>query len=159
MTKRSLLLASVAAGALLLAGCSEQERREIRDQKERVANYAAEQARRAHEYATDIAAAVKRDKDVLDAETSRQLHRNMTALGKLAAVLAAIGGVIGFVVYSVRRLGERVSAERTKRHDMTVRAIAADPHLRPDHREKLYLTAVEAANRGGVPRLGYGGGA
>lgn len=159
MTKRSLLLASVAAGALLLAGCSEQERREIRAKEERVANYAAEQARQAQKYATDIAAAVQRDKNALDAETSRQLHRNMTVLGQLAAVLAAIGGVIGFIVYCIGRLGERVSKERTKRHDMTVRAIAADPHLRPDHREKLYLRAVEAGNQGGTPRLGYGGGA
>jgi len=159
MKFRSLLLARVAAGALLLAGCSEQERREIRIQEERIANFAAEQMRQAQRYATDVAAGVQRDKNVLDAETSRQLHRNMTVLGQLAAVLAAIGGVIGFALYCIRRLGERVSEERTKRHDMTVRAIAADPHLRPDHREKLYLRAVEAGNQGGVPRLGYGGGA
>ena len=158
MTKR-IFIVSAVAGALLLGGCSEAERREIRVVEERIAAEAARQQRLAAEYVANLAEDTKRLANELDAETSRQLHRNMTVLGQLAAVLAALGGVIGFVVYSVRRLGERVSEERTKRHDMTVRAIAADPHLRPDHREKLYLRAVEAGNQGGVPRLGYGGGA
>lgn len=159
MKIRSLLLASVAAGALLLGGCSEQERREVRAHERAIANFAAEQARKAQEYAADLAAAVQRQKNELDAETARQRNQNLTVLGKLASVLAAIGGVIGFTVYCIYRLGERVSEERTKRHDMTVRAIVSDPNLKPDHRERLYLRAVDSANRGGTPRLGYGGGA
>lgn len=154
---KHIALALVMTGALLMSGCSEQERREIRIQKERIANYAADQARQAQQYATDIAAAVQRDKNVLDAETDRQFHRNMTALGRLLGILAAVAGVIGFIVYSVRRLGERHVEERTKRHAQNLKSIEADPHLRPDQRENLYRTAIKAANSGGAPRIGYGG--
>lgn len=152
-TATALMLISL----VLLGGCSEQERREIRAQKERIANYAADQARQAQQYATDIAAAVQRDKDVLDAETDRQLHRNLTALGRLLGILTAIAGVVGFIVYSVRRLGERHVEERTKRHAQNLKSIEADPHLRPDQRENLYRTAIEASNSGGAPRISYGG--
>ncbi|EKE68465.1 hypothetical protein [Oceanibaculum indicum] len=157
MTKRQLLLACVAAGALLLAGCSEQERREARAAQERIAAEAAYQQRLAAEYVAKVTAETQRLADELSAETKRQLHRNLTALARLAAVLAAVSGVIAFVVFCIRRLGERHLEERTKRHAMNLMAIEADTRLRPEQRENLYRAAVESANRGGTPLIGYAG--
>ncbi len=157
MTRRQLMLAGVAAGALLLAGCSEQERREIRAQEERIAAEAARQQRLAMQYATDVAAETKRLADQLQAETDRLFNEDLTAVLQVVSILVVSCGLLAFVVYSFRRLGEFVSGERTKRHDMTLKALVSDPHLSPQQREKVYLRLAEAANRGGTPLLGYGG--
>lgn len=134
MTRRQLMLASVAAGALLLAGCSEKERMEAIRAKEAV-----------EKYKIDVAAITQRRKDELDAVTAQRWDELESGVLKVLAIVGSIGGVIGFIAYSIRRLGERHLAERTTRHEMNLKAIVADPHLSPESREKLYRTAVEAA--------------
>lgn len=157
MTIRQLLLGSVALAALLLAGCSEQERREARASQERIAAEAAYQQRLAAEYAANVAAETQRLADAMFAETQRQWGRNVADLLSFLGVLAAIAGVISFVVFCVKQLGVRVSEERTKRHAMNLRAIETDTRLRPEQRENLYRAAVEASNRSGTPLIGYAG--
>lgn len=156
---KKLAIIGVLVGAVVLTGCSEQERREIRAKEERIARYEADQRRAAADYAAKLDAETQRWKNTLDAETDRQFNENLTGLAKLLGTLAAIGAVITFVIYSIRRLGERHLEERTKRHAQNLKAIEADPHLRPEDRRDLYRAAVEAANKGGTPLLGYAGSA
>lgn len=157
---------TVAAAILLLAGCDQQERRDIRQQQERIAAEQAKQQRIAAQYAADLAAEnerhrnvlaaeTRRRKDIVDAETQRDWNRRKEALGVVVAVALAVGGVLVFVVYSIRRLGERAAEERTKRQAQILMAIEADPNLKPEHRQALYGAAIEAASHGGGSVLGY----
>tara|TARA_R110002167_G_scaffold180854_4_gene381044 strand:- start:1709 stop:2164 length:456 start_codon:yes stop_codon:yes gene_type:complete len=147
-------VAIAVAATLLLGGCSEQERREQRQHEARIAAEQAKQQRMAAQYTADVIAETQRRKNVLDAETARQRTRQVTSFFKVAAALASIGGVVAFVVHSIRRLGEHTTVERTKRHAMNLKAIEADPHLSPTYRSQLYGRAIEAASHGGPPLLG-----
>jgi outer membrane murein-binding lipoprotein Lpp len=155
--RKQAIIAAAVAGTLLLGGCSERERREMREKEVRIAAEQARQQRILNQHIADLNAETLRQNNVLAAETARQRNYNLTALGKVIAFLSAIGGVIGFAVYSIRRLGERHLEERTKRHAQNLKAIEADPNLKPNDRKELYRAAVEAANQGGTPLLGYAG--
>lgn len=170
MTK-PIFAALMVAGALLLGGCSEEERREFRQHKERIAAETARQARLGVQYAADVAAETQRIKDKLVAETqrladtlaaqtSRERSRELVGLGKIAVLIAGIVGWFVWVVYSFRRLGETHLTERTKRHEMTLKVIEASPHLKPEQRGELLRKAIEA-NGKSAPLIGYtaGGGA
>lgn len=165
MRKPGLLVCTIAA-MIALGGCSEQERREAREQQERIAAEAAHQQRLAAQYAAELseetrrrnnvlAAETQRIQDALDAETERRFDQHMSMLGRFALVVAGVGGVIGWIVYSIRRLGEKHTEERTKRHEHILKAILADSNVSPDHRRELYGRAIEAANKGGTPLIGY----
>ena len=156
-TKSAFFAVSVALTMTFMTGCSEQERREIRQQEAQIEAEKARQWRIAEQYRIETAAETARRKNVLNAETKRQLNENLTLLGQIAAFLAAISGVIGFLIYCIRRLGEKHVEERTKRHHQNLKALEADPHLRPEDRRDLYRAAIEVANKGGTPLLGYQG--
>ena len=152
---KHVFIAVAVAGALLLGGCSEEERRESRAHQERIAAEQARQERLAAEHAADLAAETQRRKDVHAAETARHNSNNRKMLGQVVAFLAAIGGVIAFAVHSMRRVAERHLEERTERHGMSLRSIENNPNLTPRDRVALYHVAFEAANHGGTPLLGY----
>lgn len=151
--RRQAMVAVAVAGALLLGGCSEKERREIREQEIRIAAEQAKQQRILNQHVADLNAETLRRRNVLAAETERRRSENMTALGKVAVVLAVIGGVIGFAVHSFRRLAEKQSEERTKRHNLNLMAIEANPDLHPDERKDLYRIAFREAGRSGGTAL------
>lgn len=173
-------LALALAGALLLGGCGEDERREIRAQQERIAAVDARESRLAQEYATRLAAETQRKANELAAQTQRIANELATetrrlaqlaieetkrqraklignvaeTLGFVGLVAAALGGAIGWIILCMRRLGERHMAERTKRHEISLKAIETDPHLSPDHRKELYHVAVETSGKP-QPLIGY----
>lgn len=162
--KKALLLPAALAVVMALSACSEEERRAARESQERIAAQQAYEQRLAQEFAAKLTAETQRRRDALAAETQRrknteaaetqrQFHEEMTALGKLLGVLGVVGAVIGAVVHSIRRLGEKHTEERTKRHESNLRAIMADEHISSDDRARVYMAAIEAANRGGTPLL------
>tara|TARA_R110002074_G_scaffold196187_6_gene362979 strand:+ start:46 stop:537 length:492 start_codon:yes stop_codon:yes gene_type:complete len=155
MKCRYLFIAAALTGALLVGGCSEQERREIREKEIRIAAEQAKQQRILNQYVADLSAETQRQENAHDAATEREFNENLTLLGRVIAFLAAIGGVIGFAIHSVRRLGEKIAVERTARHAQNLKAIEADPNLTPQQRENLFRAAIEAANQAGTPLIGY----
>lgn len=149
--RKQAIVAVAVAGVLLLGGCSERERREMREKEIRIAAEQARQQRIFHQHVADLNAETLRRKNVLAAETARQRNYNLTTLGKVIAFLAAVVGVISFGIYSARRLAEKQSEERTKRHNLNLMAIEANPDLRPDERKDLYRIAFrEGGRRGGT---------
>lgn len=150
------VIALAVAAVLLLTGCSEQERREVRETKERIAAETARQNRILQQYVADLAAETQRRKNKLEAETVRIWNEHKKEMGIVAAIVAAIAGVIGFVVHVFRRLAERQLAENTKRCAQFLKTIEADPHLRPEDRATLYRRAIEIGRRGGGPLIGPG---
>lgn len=167
--KRGSLMIAVA-GALLLGGCNEKERAAERAHEAQLAGIAAEASRRAQEYAARLAAQTQRMANELAAETARVANQAIEetkrqraeiiaavaeVLGIIALVAATLGGVIAWVVYNLRRLGEHRQSERTKRHDRLVLAIESDPNIPPDERAALYETAIEASHRPAPPLIGY----
>lgn len=142
--------------SMALSACSEQERREIRQKEIAIAAEQARQQRILEQHVANLNAETQRQEQVHAAETQRQLHEKLTLLARFAAAIGAIGGVVAWVVYSLRRLGERVSQERTKRQSQLLDAIKNDPLLPPEHRGELYSRAIEAASKGSGPLLiGY----
>lgn len=180
MIKRIFVAAAIMS-TLLLGGCSEEERREIRQHQEKIAAEAERQHRLAAQYAAEVAAETQRIANELEtetrrianqleaetqrlanqlkAETERLYNEDMTAVLQVVSILLVSSGLLAFIVHSIKRLGEFVSRERTTRHEMTLAAISGDRFLTLEQRERLYRNALQSANRGGEPRLGYGGGA
>ncbi len=140
----------------MLSGCnSEEERQRIREHEARIAAEQARQQRILNQHIADLNAETARRQNVLAAETKRDFNRQMSLMGRLSSVLAGLGGIIEWVVYSVRRLGEKHTEERTKRHEQNLKAIVSDPHISPEQRGELYGRAIEAANKGGTPLISY----
>lgn len=168
MEIRKILIPIVAASALVLAGCSEAERQKQREHEARMAAESARQKRLAFEYQAKLAeesrrlrdqqaAETHRRKNILDAETDRLRDEELSALGKLLGIIGGIVALLTVLIYSIRRMGEKHVEERTRRHAQNLKSIEADPHLRPEHRKELFHAAIEAADQGGTPRLGYHG--
>jgi len=155
--KRSRFIPVLLLASVLLAGCSEEERREIRAQELKKAAIEAEQHRVLEEFRIKAEQSIREFQISAEELTARERNDHIAAFAKVAAALAAIAGLICFVVACIKRLAIRHVEERTKRHAMNIKAIEADPHLRPEHRKELYRAAIEAANRGGTPLIGYAG--
>ncbi|MFC3229152.1 hypothetical protein ACFOGJ_18040 [Marinibaculum pumilum] len=183
MTKRTLrflaTLLGMLLGLLLATGCSEQERREVREHEERMTaleaqnelqkafrhqELAAETERLRNNLAAEtqrqkngLAADTQRQKDLLAAETRRKLNANLTLAAQIGGIAAVIGLVVGFGLFTLRRLGERHLAERTTRHAQSLKAIQAIADLTAEQRKELLKAAIEAAHRSGSPLISYHG--
>ena len=148
------LAALVVAGALMTGACSENVQIEAIRKQTILEQERLKQQRILEQHRVDARQETQRRKDIEDAITARENGKAMAAFGKLAAIAAATGGVIGWFIYSVRRLGERHMAERTKRYEQSLKAIDADPHLKPEDRKELLRLAIETNGRPS-PLIGY----
>lgn len=174
---RQGIIAAGLTGALLLGGCSPQEREQIRQHEDRktavqawgqyllgqyAANLAAETERQKNAQHAQIEREnnaliqeTKRQADALAAKTAQERDRRKKELAEFVGLSALLSSLVGFTLYCLRRLCERHFEERTKRHALALKAIEDDAHLSPDHRQALYAALIAAAGRGGAPLIGY----